>query len=120
MWPAINPGPRSQEIIFFLPPFPEQILSLFGCHPSHFISPLTNSIMWPKNGASNSWMKEAHQGSEFNHYWPLPEHRLYNVKWDKWIFDQLEKGIDWDKKSGDNLTNIIGKGEDGRCHHGFH
>jgi arylsulfatase A-like enzyme len=46
----------------------------------------------------NSLMEEARQGSEFTRYWPLPEHRLYNVKWDKWIFDQLEKGIDWDKK----------------------
>jgi hypothetical protein len=42
-------------------------------------------------------MEAARKDSEFSRYWPLPEHRLYNVKWDKWIFDQLEKGIDWDK-----------------------
>ena len=42
-------------------------------------------------------MTEARENSEFTKFWPLPEHRLYQVKWDKWIFDQLEKGIDWDK-----------------------
>lgn len=42
-------------------------------------------------------MREARENSEFTKFWPLPEHRLYHVKWDKWIFDQLEKGIDWDK-----------------------
>ncbi|MBM3312120.1 MAG: DUF4976 domain-containing protein, partial [Candidatus Aminicenantes bacterium] len=46
----------------------------------------------------DSIMEEARKDSEFSRYWPLPEHRLYNVKWDKWIFDQLEKGIDWDKR----------------------
>ena len=45
----------------------------------------------------DSIMEAARKDSEFSRYWPLPEHRLYNVKWDKWIFDQLEKGIDWDK-----------------------
>jgi hypothetical protein len=45
----------------------------------------------------DSIMEAARKDSEFTRYWPLPEHRLYNVKWDKWIFDQLEKGIDWDK-----------------------
>lgn len=48
----------------------------------------------------DSIMEEAHKDSEFSRYWPLPEHRLYHVKWDKWIFDQLEKGIDWDKRKG--------------------
>lgn len=42
-------------------------------------------------------MRKARENSEFTAYWPLPEHRLYHVQWDKWIFDQLEKGIDWDK-----------------------
>ena len=45
----------------------------------------------------DSLMAAARKDSEFSRYWPLPERRLYNVKWDKWIFDQLEKGIDWDK-----------------------
>ena len=45
----------------------------------------------------DSIMEAARQDSEYTRYWPLPERRLYNVKWDKWIFDQLEKGIDWDK-----------------------
>ena len=45
----------------------------------------------------DSIMAAARKDSEFSRYWPLPEHRLTNVKWDKWIFDQLEKGIDWDK-----------------------
>ena len=38
-------------------------------------------------------MESARKDSEFTRFWPLPEHRLYDVKWDKWIFDQLEKGI---------------------------
>ncbi|HHF42589.1 MAG TPA: hypothetical protein ENL38_02595 [Candidatus Aminicenantes bacterium] len=42
-------------------------------------------------------MRKARENSEYTAFWPLPKHRLYNVKWDKWIFDQLEKGIDWDK-----------------------
>jgi arylsulfatase A-like enzyme len=42
-------------------------------------------------------MRKARENSEFMAFWPLPENRLYNAKWDKWIFDQLEKGIDWDK-----------------------
>ena len=42
-------------------------------------------------------MRRARENSEFTAFWPLPEHRLNRVKWDKWIFDQLEKGIDWDK-----------------------
>ena len=41
----------------------------------------------------DSIMEAARKDSEFTRYWPLPEHRLYNVKWDKWIFDQLEKGM---------------------------
>ncbi len=45
----------------------------------------------------DSIMAAARKDSEFTRYWPLPEHRLYNVKWDKAIFDQLEKGIDWNK-----------------------
>jgi arylsulfatase A len=38
-------------------------------------------------------MAAARTDSEFTRYWPLPEHRRYDVKYDKWIFDQLEKGI---------------------------
>jgi arylsulfatase A len=46
----------------------------------------------------DSIMAAARADSEFTRYWPLPEHRLYNVPYDKRIFDQLEKGIDWDKR----------------------
>jgi hypothetical protein len=42
-------------------------------------------------------MKKARENSEFSKFWPLPENRQNQIKWDKWIFDQLEKGIDWDK-----------------------
>lgn len=38
----------------------------------------------------DSLMFAARDGSPFNHYWPLPEYRLYNVRWDRWIFEQLE------------------------------
>ncbi len=38
-------------------------------------------------------MKEARQGSDYTKYWPLPEHRRYDIKLDKWIFDQLKNGI---------------------------
>jgi arylsulfatase A-like enzyme len=38
----------------------------------------------------DSIMFAARDGSPFNPYWPLPEHRLYNVRWDRWIFEQLE------------------------------
>lgn len=41
----------------------------------------------------DSIMFEARKGSEFNSFWPLPEHRLYEVKNDKLIFDQLKNGI---------------------------
>lgn len=37
----------------------------------------------------DSIMLAARAGSPFNKYWPLPEHRLYNVKYDKWIFDNI-------------------------------
>jgi arylsulfatase A-like enzyme len=42
-------------------------------------------------------MRKARENSEFTAFWPLPEKRLDNVKYDKVIYDQLEKGIDWDK-----------------------
>ena len=38
-------------------------------------------------------MEEARANSEFNRFWPLPEHRQNQIKWDKVIFDQLEHGI---------------------------
>ena len=38
-------------------------------------------------------MEEARANSEFNRFWPLPEHRQNQLKWDKVIFDQLEHGI---------------------------
>jgi uncharacterized sulfatase len=41
----------------------------------------------------NSIMREAREDSEFNEFWPLPEYRKNQIKWDKWIFDQLEHGI---------------------------
>jgi uncharacterized sulfatase len=41
----------------------------------------------------DSIMKEARENSEFTAFWPLPEHRQNQIKWDKRIFDQLEHGI---------------------------
>jgi len=41
----------------------------------------------------DSLMEASRKDSEFTRYWPLPEHRLYNVPNDKRIFDQIEKGI---------------------------
>jgi len=41
----------------------------------------------------DSLMFVARMGSPYNKYWPLPEHKLYHVKWDKWIFDNIEKGF---------------------------
>jgi arylsulfatase A-like enzyme len=38
-------------------------------------------------------MQEARANSEFNRFWPLPEHRQNQIKGDKAIFDQLEHGI---------------------------
>jgi len=38
-------------------------------------------------------MEEAREGSEFDAFWPLPERRQNQIRWDKWIFDQLEHGI---------------------------
>lgn len=38
-------------------------------------------------------MEEARSNSEFNRFWPLPEHRQNQIKMDKVIFDQLEHGI---------------------------
>jgi arylsulfatase A-like enzyme len=38
-------------------------------------------------------MESAREGSEFSKYWPLPEHRRNDIKWDKAIYDQLEHGI---------------------------
>jgi arylsulfatase A len=38
-------------------------------------------------------MEEARADSEFNKFWPLPEHRQNQIKMDKQIFDQLEHGI---------------------------
>jgi uncharacterized sulfatase len=38
-------------------------------------------------------MEEARANSEFNRFWPLPEHRQNQIKMDKVIFDQLEHGI---------------------------
>lgn len=37
----------------------------------------------------DSIMLAARAGSPFNIYWPLPEHRLKNAKWDTWIFDNI-------------------------------
>jgi len=41
----------------------------------------------------NAIMREAREGSEFTKFWPLPEYRLNDVEWDRWIFNQLEHGI---------------------------
>jgi arylsulfatase len=38
-------------------------------------------------------METARANSEFNRFWPLPEYRQSQIKWDKVIFDQLENGI---------------------------
>jgi uncharacterized sulfatase len=38
-------------------------------------------------------MDEARANSEFNGFWPLPERRQNQIKWDKVIFDQLAHGI---------------------------
>ena len=38
-------------------------------------------------------MVEARAGSGFNEFWPLPEHRLNQIKGDQSIFDQLQNGI---------------------------
>jgi uncharacterized sulfatase len=38
-------------------------------------------------------MRKARENSEFTAFWPLPEYRQNQIKWDKWIFDQLEHGI---------------------------
>ena len=38
-------------------------------------------------------MEEARAGSGFNKFWPLPERRQNQIKWDKVIFDQLAHGI---------------------------
>jgi len=43
-------------------------------------------------------MRKAREDSEFTAFWPLPEHRLDHIKYDKVIYDQLEKGIDWDRR----------------------
>jgi len=41
----------------------------------------------------DSIMKEARENSEFTAFWPLPEYRQNQIKWDQRIFDQLEHGI---------------------------
>lgn len=41
----------------------------------------------------NAIMKEARENSEYAKFWPLPESTQDQIKWDKWIFDQLENGI---------------------------
>jgi arylsulfatase A-like enzyme len=38
-------------------------------------------------------MAEARADSAFGKYWPLPERRQNQIKWDKLIFDQLANGI---------------------------
>ncbi len=38
-------------------------------------------------------MEEARAGSAYGGFWPLPEGRRNQIKWDKAIYDQLEKGI---------------------------
>jgi arylsulfatase A len=38
-------------------------------------------------------MEQARANSEFNPFWPLPEHRQTQIKMDKLIFDQLQHGI---------------------------
>ena len=38
-------------------------------------------------------MGAARESSEFTKFWPLPDHRQYQLQWDKWIFDQLKHGI---------------------------
>jgi hypothetical protein len=38
-------------------------------------------------------MEKARADSAYGKYWPLPERRLNQIKWDKLIFDQLANGI---------------------------
>jgi len=38
-------------------------------------------------------MNDAREGSEYNKYWPLPERRRYDIRWDKAIYNQLKNGI---------------------------
>ena len=41
----------------------------------------------------DSIMNNSRKDSEFTRFWPLPENRLYEVRNDKLIFDQLKNGI---------------------------
>ena len=41
----------------------------------------------------HSIMESARAGSEFNKFWPLPDHRQPQIQADQWIFDQLRNGI---------------------------
>ena len=41
----------------------------------------------------DSIMLKAREGSPFNKFWPLPEYKLENVRWDQRIFDEIENGI---------------------------
>jgi hypothetical protein len=34
-------------------------------------------------------MVEARAGSEFNRFWPLPEHRQNQIRFDNWIYGQF-------------------------------
>jgi arylsulfatase len=38
-------------------------------------------------------MHDARTGSGHSNYWPIPERRRHDIKWDKAIYDQLEHGI---------------------------
>lgn len=38
------------------------------------------------------FMIQARAGSTYNRYWPLPEYRNYDIRWDRWIYENLEKG----------------------------
>jgi arylsulfatase A-like enzyme len=38
-------------------------------------------------------MREARSGSEFTRHWPIPERRRDDIRWDKWIYEQLRDGI---------------------------
>jgi hypothetical protein len=38
-------------------------------------------------------MELARANSAFDKFWPMPEHRQKQIKWDKVIFDQLGHGI---------------------------
>ena len=62
---------------------------------------LSTNIGWSTNIAADHpavvermrrIMAQAREGSEYTKCWPLPEYRRNDIKWDTWIFDQLENG----------------------------